>query len=128
MPIELNALLHSLGCQSPAETNARFLNDMEFYVEITSEMLRDSGFEALGEHLKAGDTQAAFDTAHMLKGIIGNCGITPLYELIVQIVEPLRGGNADFQELTQVYARLLRARDEASERLRQNAGACPSAE
>ena len=38
----------------------------------------------------------------MLKGIISNCDITPLYELIIQIVEPLRSGQADFEKLEEI--------------------------
>ncbi len=120
MPVELSALLNSIGCQSPAETSARFLDDPDFYLEVVSEMLLDPGFKALGKQLTAMDTQSAFDTAHTLKGIIGNCGITPLYELIIQIVEPLRGGSADFRDLERVYSQLLRTRNETVEKLKPN--------
>ena len=118
MPVEFNALLNLLGCQSPGETSARFLNDSAFYLEVVSEMLFDPDFEALGSQLTAMDAQAAFDTAHTLKGIIGNCGITPMYEWIVQIVEPLRSGNADFRDLERVYSQLLHTRDEIAAKLK----------
>lgn len=117
MAVELSALLNSLGCQSPAETSARFLNDSDFYLDVVGEMLSDSNFEALGKQLAAMDARKAFDAAHTLKGIIGNCGITPMYEWIIRIVEPLRGGNADFDNLERAYARLLHTRDETAAKL-----------
>lgn len=118
MAMEFDALLNLLGCKSPALTRARFLNDPGFYAEIAAEMLSDPGFEELGGLLADMSIREAFDTAHTLKGIIGNCGITPMYALIVQIVEPLRSGSADFRDLERVYSQLMSARDEAAAKLR----------
>lgn len=74
---------------------ARFLDDEEFYVMILNQMLEDPGFAQLETQLSGTDVKAAFDTAHMLKGIIANCGITPMFDEIVKIVEPLRAGNIE---------------------------------
>lgn len=117
MKMELTTILDSLGCQTPTEVSDRFLDDADFYVDITTKMLRDPGFEALGKQLEAEDPQTAFNTAHMLKGIIGNCGISALYDLILPIVEELRGGNTNYQDLRQLYTRLMRIRAEKIEKL-----------
>ncbi len=112
MCVKFEELLSWLGCQSIAETSARFVGDPDFYLEVVTEMISDSGFEMLRKELTAMNTKAAFDTAHALKGIIGNCGITPMYELIIQIVEALRYGNADFCDLERVYSQLMDTREE----------------
>lgn len=40
--------------------------------------------------MKARDYTAAFEAAHTLKGVVGNMGLTPLYQAVCEIVEPLR--------------------------------------
>ena len=35
---------------------------------------------------------SAFEAAHTLKGVTGNMGLTPLYDAVCTIVEPLRTG------------------------------------
>lgn len=120
----MDAFLSKLGCSAIAQTKERFLDDSEFYLQATAEMLSDPGFERLGEQLRNGDVKDAFDTAHMLKGITANCGITPLYEMIVQLVEPLRRGSANMPALNQMYARLLEKRDTIRAALVQKDGSC----
>ncbi len=107
----MDDLLTKLGCKDIELTKARFLNDREFYLEVTRELLEDPGFEQLGEQLQKQEQQRAFDTAHMLKGTIGNCGVTPLYKLITQIVDPLRGKNPDYSALLKLQEQLLKQRD-----------------
>jgi HPt (histidine-containing phosphotransfer) domain-containing protein len=58
-------------------------------------MIADENFEMLGEAVKENDVTKAFEAAHSLKGTLGNMGLTPMYEIIIQIVEPLRDGNID---------------------------------
>ena len=90
---ELINALEKMGCDMKS-TLLRFLGDEEFYAECLTDMLADEGFARLGTELEAEDAKAAFATAHMLKGIISNMGIRSMLDIIVQIVEPLRGGNA----------------------------------
>ncbi len=107
----MDELLGSLGCKDIDGTKARFMDDKAFYLEIANELLGESGFEELGDALQRKDRQAAFDIAHNLKGVIANCGMTPLYESAVKVVDPLRGDNPDYQELMINYAEFLRQRD-----------------
>lgn len=101
---ELVKALEEMGCDMTS-TLSRFLDDREFYAECLTEMLADEGFARLGTELEAQDAQAAFATAHMLKGIIANMGIYSMLDGIVKIVEPLRGGNAS--GLMPVYESLM---------------------
>lgn len=101
---ELIEELEKMGCDMKS-TLSRFLDDREFYAECLQDMLTDDGFERLGNELAAEDAKAAFATAHMLKGIIANMGIRSMFEIIVEIVEPLRSGSA--VGLMPVYENLM---------------------
>ena len=85
--------LQGWGCDISG-TLPRFLDDQGFLLECIVQVSQDEGFAALRQALAEGDLAGAFDTAHMLKGILSNTGLTPLYEVIVQIVEPLRIGES----------------------------------
>lgn len=88
----LNALQNA-GCIDMESTMERFLGDEVFYLDVAKQAIGDPGFERLGKELQRGDAKKAFDMAHMLKGTMANCGFTPLYKLLAEIVEPLRAGN-----------------------------------
>ena len=45
---------------------------------------------------------SAFEAAHTLKGVTGNMGLTPLYDAVCTIVEPLRTGE-DREDYTKMY-------------------------
>ncbi len=40
--------------------------------------------------INSNDLQKAFEIAHGLKGVFGNLSITPLFDALVEITEPLR--------------------------------------
>lgn len=111
--MKMDELLAQLGCASIPATQARFLDDISFYRDIALEALGDPAFEELSTQLTAHNTAAAFDTAHMLKGVVSNCGITPLFDAIVALVEPLRGGQPDYSQMQCNYAAMLARRDDA---------------
>jgi chemotaxis protein histidine kinase CheA len=74
---------------------ARFLGDEELYEQFYGELLNDEAFGKLGLALDERRISDAFEYAHTLKGIIGNMGLTPLFETVCDIVEPLRIGSID---------------------------------
>lgn len=98
--------LSAWGCDVE-EALERFIDDEEFYLSCLKMTTEDSGFEQLGEALKEGDVLKAFDSAHTLKGVLANVGLTPMFDIIVQIVEPLRAGQ--MENLMPVYEELLQA-------------------
>ncbi|MEG1857552.1 MAG: Hpt domain-containing protein [Pseudoflavonifractor sp.] len=76
----------------------RFLGDIDLYKTCFATFVEDEAFSKLGEALQIPDYEKAFECAHTLKGVTGNMGLTPLYEVICSIVEALRGGaHADLQ-------------------------------
>ena len=88
---------------------ARFLDDEELYVQFYGELLKDEAFAKLGEAIDNGKTYEAFEYAHTLKGIIGNMGLTPLFETVCDIVEPLRINTLD--GVKEKYDELLKQRE-----------------
>ena len=86
--------LHAMGCNT-AEALERMADDEAFYMDCLQEALKNPGFEGLERALAAGDTAAAFDCAHALKGVLGSVGLTPMFKKTTEIVEPLRAGRCD---------------------------------
>lgn len=99
--------LEAWGCNIQGAL-PRFLDDEAFMLECIVQVSEDPAFETLGDFLAKNKVKQAFDSAHTLKGILANTGLTPLYETIVQIVEPLRTGSA--QGLMPQYTKLLNTR------------------
>ncbi|MGN0941121.1 MAG: Hpt domain-containing protein [Selenomonadaceae bacterium] len=100
----MSALLNELrarGCDIDGAL-VRFLNKEDFYARLFKKFVDDASIEGLGDALKAQDVDTAFRHAHTLKGLTANMGLTPLYDIIVQIVEPLRAGRLD-DSLTPLY-------------------------
>ncbi len=83
----------------------RFLDDEEMYLSFLPTVAAEPAFEELGKALEEGDAKTAFEQAHLLKGVVANMGLTPLLDVIVEIVEPTRRGEAN--GLMPVYNRLM---------------------
>lgn len=97
--------LEEYGCDMEG-TMERFLDDKKMYFICLNQMLEDPAFEELGKALSEKQIEAAFDYAHTLKGVLANMGIIPIYNIVIQIVEPLRVGQCD--NLMPVYKILIR--------------------
>ncbi|MDE5965784.1 MAG: Hpt domain-containing protein [Lachnospiraceae bacterium] len=98
--------LEQLGCNMQS-TLSRFLDDRDFYVECYTEMLADEGFARLGRELQAENMEAAFKTAHMLKGMIANMGLESMGTHIGKLVEALRTQQRSCAELMPGYEELM---------------------
>ena len=105
----MSALLNELrerGCDVDGAL-ARFLNKEDFYMKCYKKFLDDPAFAGLDEALKKKDADTAFRHAHTLKGLTANMGLTPLHDLVVRIVEPLRGGLYS-DELLEIYNTMMK--------------------
>lgn len=100
------------------------LDDRELFVTCVQMVAEDPGFAELGKQLSSGTAEAAFDAAHSLKGVTANTGLTPLYTLVVQLVEPLRRGRSE--GLLSAYHQLMDKKAELDAIL-QDALQAPSA-
>lgn len=80
----------------------RFLDDEDLYEKCLLTFVDDESFAGLKEAIDNKDYEQAFNCAHTLKGVAANLGLTPLYDAIVGIVEPLRA--KDYSDLDNQYA------------------------
>lgn len=101
-------VLKSWGCDIDGAME-RFLYDEEFYFLCYEQVLRDSGIEQLKEALDKHNVRQAFESAHSLKGVVANLGLTSLYNIISDIVEILRLGRED--GVAEKYQKLLQERE-----------------
>lgn len=86
----------------------RFVGDEELYADCFRLFLEDPSFPALDGAMARRDYAAAFDAAHALKGVSGNLGLTPLFNAVCALVEPLRRG--EYGGLAELYQAVLDAR------------------
>ena len=91
---------------------ARFLDDEDLYVQFYGELLKDEAFNNLGVAIEESRFYEAFEFAHTLKGIIGNMGLTPMFNVVCDIVEPLRINTDD--GVKENYEKLLTLREQFS--------------
>lgn len=83
----------------------RFMGDSEFYESCLKKFIADKNFAMLGQAIANNEYHAAFVSAHALKGLSANMGLTPLFDAIYIIVEALRTENTD--ELESQYADIM---------------------
>ena len=95
------------------EGMARCFNNEAFYLRLVGMGLADANFDKLKAAMDAGDTTAAFEAAHALKGSIGNLSLTPIFEPISALTELLRGKSGPVDGgalLQQIMDQLEKAR------------------
>ncbi|MBR5341602.1 MAG: Hpt domain-containing protein [Erysipelotrichaceae bacterium] len=98
--------LKKLGCDTD-EGLARCVNQEDFYLRLVNNAINCEDFNILKEALENKDLDAAFETAHKLKGALGNLSLTPLYDKAVEITELLRNRtNTDYSELLEELLKL----------------------
>jgi len=92
------------GCPV-GEIRERFLGDERFYHSCLRKMVTDENFEKLGDALREPNAGDAFIYGHALKGLISNMGLQRMYDIICEIVEPLRRGETE--GLYPLYEKML---------------------
>jgi HPt (histidine-containing phosphotransfer) domain-containing protein len=103
-------MLRDWGCDTDC-IGVRFLGSEDFFLQMLQLGIADKNYPALQEAVFTGNVSDAFVHAHALKGTLGNLGITPAYELISAMVEPLRHGDgtkmeADFRAFSETFEKL----------------------
>ncbi|MDY4610793.1 MAG: Hpt domain-containing protein [Sphaerochaetaceae bacterium] len=68
----------------------RFMGDSALYEKCFLGFLKEPNFDALERSMDAGDYVQAFEAAHALKGLSGNLGLIPFYDVLCKLVESLR--------------------------------------
>lgn len=90
---------------------ARCMNAEDFYIGLVNSVLADDKLKELKAQIAAKDLDAAFETAHAMKGMYANLSLTPLVIPISEITELLRA------RTDTDYSPLLEQADEAWGRL-----------
>ena len=83
------------------------MGNRKMYMKFLGMLFQDENLSKLGNALEQGDMTSAFEAAHTLKGVTGNMGLTPLYDAVCTIVEPLRTGE-DREDYTKMYEDVCR--------------------
>lgn len=90
------------------EALARCLDNEEFYLRLVDMGVHDEKYDQLGEQLRAGDLDNAFETCHALKGVLANLALGPIGDVADEMTELLRSRTeADYLSL---YSRLIEER------------------
>ena len=97
-------------------TLGRFMGNRKMYMKFLGMLFQDENLSKLGNALEQGDMTSAFEAAHTLKGVTGNMGLTPLYDAVCTIVEPLRT-REDREDYTKMYEN-VRGQFKRAEKLR----------
>lgn len=73
----------------------RFINDDDFYISCLSMFVLDENIGIFMENIQKQDYDAAFENAHTIKGVAGNLGLIPIYEVIAEIAAVLKAGKIE---------------------------------
>lgn len=87
----------------------RFMGKEELYLKFIQKFLNDKNLESLQDCYKNDDYEGVFASAHSLKGVSGNLGLNPVYDVSAQICDLLRGKEAsevDTEKLKELKEQL----------------------
>jgi len=101
--------LEAWGC-NVQEALERFVDDKELYIMCMNLFVNDASFGALGDAIKSKNYKAAFEAAHTLKGVAGNVGAGPLYEIVGSLTDRLRAD--DYAGLESDYQKIMGYKEE----------------
>jgi histidine phosphotransfer protein HptB len=108
----LMRLLSDYGADTGA-INDRFLGNTELYELCFKSFIEEEHHGMLREAMEKGDLENAFFSAHAMKGLSGNLGLTAYYDAVFKLTEALRAkrGEEAAQEYKSVCAELERVRE-----------------
>jgi len=87
--------LEENGADVEATLN-RFMGNDAIYQKFLGKFPNDPNYANLGTNIESQNYEEAYKCAHALKGVVGNLGLTPIYEAVSTLVEELRNkANAD---------------------------------
>ena len=83
-------------CGADVETTLkRFMNNDAIYQKFLGKFPNDPNYANQGTKQEARAFEEAYKCAHALKGVVGNLGLTPIYEKVSTLVEELRNKAAE---------------------------------
>lgn len=99
--------LNAYGCKT-SEAMERFLGKEDLYLRFLGKFLEDTSYDESARVVPQGNPEESLKSVHKLKGVSGNLGLTPLYEVAADMVARYRaddpmGADAEFDELSKRY-------------------------
>lgn len=98
-------------------TLKRFMGNDAIYIKFLGKFPNDPNYANLGENMDSGNFEEAYKCAHALKGVVGNLGLTPIFDSVSTLVEELRNkANAEvdaarageeWQKIKEVYEKFI---------------------
>ena len=98
-------------------TLTRFMGNEAIYQKFLGRFPDDPNYHNLGKNLEEGAFEAAYECAHALKGVVGNLGLTPIFDRVSDLVEELRNkapedvnverAKEEWQEVKKVYEKFI---------------------
>ena len=83
-------------------TMSRFMGKETLYMKILGMIGHEFNSTKLRTAIEDKDLVAALEAAHTLKGVAGYLGLTPFYDSVCRIVEPIRK-REEREDYTQMY-------------------------
>ena len=78
----------------------RCMGNEALYLKLVGAACSETGFDTLADAVAKKDFETAFETAHALKGVLGNLSLTPLFDVTGEITELLRARtDTDYSDL-----------------------------
>ena len=88
---------------------ARCFNKADFYLRLVKTVPAEGNFQRLADALAANDLDAAFESAHALKGVLSNLSLTPISRPVSEMTELLRARTQT--DYSALLAETLKQRD-----------------
>lgn len=98
-------------------TVRRFMGNEAMYQKFLGRFPADPNYESLGKQIEAQDYEEAFKSAHTLKGVSANLGLNPIFTVVSELVEEIRGKkneevdgarvNELWQNVQEVYTKFI---------------------
>ena len=101
--------LNAFGANT-TEGLERCCGNQALYLRLVNMVPSEKNFEGFKTALEAGDLDSAFQSAHALKGVLGNLSLTPMYKKSVEITELLRSRTQT--DYAPLLAELFEMKDE----------------
>ena len=101
--------LNAFGANT-TEGLERCCGNQALYLRLVNMVPSEKNVEGLKTALEAGDLDSAFQSAHALKGVLGNLSLTPMYKKSVEITELLRSRTQT--DYAPLLAELFEMKDE----------------
>ncbi len=92
---------------------ARCMGNEALYLRLVAIIPAEKNFDRLKTAIESNNLDEAFEAVHALKGALGNLALTPMYDMVVKITEPLR--NRTEMDYGGMVSDLLTLRDKLSE-------------